>query len=162
MGCRMNRSASAIFSLKTLAWCWAGLLTSLAAGAVALQLTAPAPVSVQVAIQPAAPLPPTIVPPEPVPVVSPVPFQNHSLLAMLPPPIERPLHQAPRVSVSLPVPPVPPLPRVAHLEPRRVVRVYAAEPAYAQPEWSRIAPYATEYARLRPYAYAAPPAYYGW
>ena len=158
----MDRSASAVFSLQTLAWCWAGLLTSLGAGAVALQLTtpAPAPVSVQATVEPAAVLPPTIAPPEP--TVPPVPFQNHSLLAMLPPPIERPLHQTPRVSASLPVPPVPPPPRVAHLEQRRVVRVYAAEPAYAQPEWSRFAPYATEYARMRPYAYAAPPVYLGW
>jgi hypothetical protein len=151
----MNRSASEIFSLKALAWCWVGLLTSAGAGAMALQLTSPAPVVVvQAAIQPA----PVVAPPPP--IVASVPFENHSLLAMLPPPAERPLRQAPRVSVPLPVPPVPPAPRVAHLEQHRVVHVYAAERAYAPPaEW---APYANQYVGFMPYAFAAPPSYYGW
>ncbi len=40
-----------------------------------------------------------------------------------------------------------------------MVRVYAADPAYAPPEW---APYSNQYVRMRPYAYAEPPSYYGW
>ncbi len=160
MDCGMNRSASDIFSLKTLAWSWVGLLTSVGAGAMALQLITSAPALVQAAVQPAPVPPPVAVAP---PIAAPVSFQNHSLPAMLPPterPMERISHQAPLASVLLPVPPVPPAPRVAHVEQHRVVRVYAAERPYAPPaEW---APYATQYVRIRPYAFAAPPSYYGW
>ena len=156
-----------IFSLKTLAWCWAGLLATVGSGAVALQLTTPPPAFVAVAT----------IAPAPKPVVSPpstspaVPFQNRSLLALLPPPVEHPVERVRersaerpmRVAAALPVPPLPPGPRILHGEQRRIVTAYVAEPAYAAtPPWGRMAPYAAEYARLRPYAYAAPPTYYGW
>ena len=165
----MDKVANSIFSFKGLAWCWGGLLTSLGTGAVALQLTMPAPAPVAIPAIAAAPPPAVPAPPPPV-AVAPVPFQNHSLLAMLPPPMEHPaervaertVHPAIRLSAPLPVPPQPPAPRVARVEPRRIVRVYAAERAYQPLGWARMAPYETEYARVRPYAYAAPPPYFGW
>ncbi len=163
----MDRVVGSIFSFKTLAWCWGGLLTGLGTGAVALQLTMAAPplVLVQAAVEPAVVPPPAPVVPPPA-VVASVPFQNHSLLAMLPPPAVRPVERSVRpvlrASAPLPLPPQPPAPRMVHLEPRRVERVYAAEPAYPPPGWARMAPYEAEYARVRPYAYAAPPSYYGW
>ena len=159
--------ANTIFSLKTLGWCWAGLLATVGSGAVALQVTMPAPAPAPVAVAATAPVP--VVAPALAPI-APVPFQNRSLLAMLPPPtehmIERPrerlTERSVRVAAALPVPPMPPAPRIPRVEQRRIVTVYAAAPAYAPPPWGRMAPYAAEYAPVRPYAYAAPPTYYGW
>ncbi len=143
-----------IFSLKALGICWAGLLVALGSGAMALQLTAPVPV---------APPPPIavaqVIPPAPAPAAAPVPFENRSLLAMLPPPS----HPAPRPEAPLPLPPVPPVRHLARLEPpHRPVTVYAAEPAYAAPDWGRPVPYPGLYARAQLYSYPGPRTYYGW
>ncbi len=149
----------AIFSLKALALFWTGLLAAVGSGAVALQLTMPPPPLPPPVIAAAAP---AMVAPAapPSPTVAPVPFENHSLLAMLPPP--RPV---PHPSAPLPVPPVPPPPRhFARVETHRAMPVYAAEPvpAYDPVGWGRADPYAGLYARARPYAYPGPQTYYGW
>ena len=151
-------------SLKSLGWCWAGLAAVAGAGALALQVTAPE--AVRPAPASAAAPASNAQPPAPAPV-APVPFQNRSLFAMLPPPVEhagRPVIHPP-VEAALPVPPVPPAPqRTVRAEPRRVTPVYAAEPQPDYPAWGygRPMPYPGQFAAARRYEYAAPPAYYGW
>ena len=146
-----------IFSLKALAIGWAGLVGALGAGAVALQITTPPPAPPPVMAAAAAIEPPPLL--APVPSVTPLPFENRSLLAMLPPP-----RVATHPPAPLPVPPVPPPRRLARVEARRPVPVYAAEPepAYDPVGWGRGGPYPNLYARARPYAYPGAQAYYGW
>ena len=146
-----------VFSLKGLALCWTGLLVALGAGGVALQLTtpppAPAPVMLEAATAVVEPAP------APAPSVAPLPFENRSLLAMLPPP--RPAIHLP---APLPVPPLPPIRHVARVQTHRPPAVYAAErvPAEEPAGWSRGVEYPALYARARPYAYPGPQTYYGW
>ncbi|WP_158742514.1 hypothetical protein [Acidisphaera sp. L21] len=166
-----------IFSFRNLAIGWAGLLTVLGSGAVALQATQPSPAPVALALAAPIPMPPPVAAiGTPPPVVLPqVPFVNSSLLAMLPPvehaaPLPRiPVHPA----AALPLPPTPPLPagpprRYARAEPpRRSARVYASAPAYRAPGyeatgWAEGMPYPRLYAHGRPYTYARPPEYYAW
>ena len=155
-----------VFSLKTLAGCWAGLLAVLGSGAVALQLTTPPQPPVIVAhaaaaepthVEPAAPIVQAVTPAA-LPAVLPLPFENRSLVALLPPAV----HPVPPVSARLPVPPIPPVRRVAHVEPHRSRPVYAAQPAYDPYGWARAMPYPGMYVGARPYAYEGPRTYYGW
>lgn len=149
-----------VFSFQALAACWAGLLVALGAGAVALQLTSP-PAPPPVVVAAAAP-PAETVSPVPPPVAAPLPFENRSLPAMLP--VTRPALRPPMPAAPLPIPPVPPARHVVQAEPRRPAAVYAAQPvpAYDPPGWAQAAPYASLYARARPYAYPGPQTYYGW
>lgn len=151
-----------IFSLKALAACWAGLLVALGVGAAALQLATPLPPPpvVEATALPAAPAIPEPAAAPMGPATPPLPFQNRSLLAMLPPASRPALRPAP----ALPVPPVPPTRHLARAEPRRAVPLYAADsaPAYDAAGWARGMPYPGLYARWRQYPYAAPQTYYGW
>ena len=147
------------FSIRTLAFAWTGLAGAAAIGVAGLQASYHAPAPPVAAV--AAPLVP-----EPVaataPPAPPVPFENRSLLAMLPPPDIRPHPvSAPHPAAPLPVPPVPPS-RMARAEPHHAgpVRVYAASPAYpaepAYPDWGwrgRM-PYPGQFAMQRSYPYA--------
>jgi hypothetical protein len=163
-----------IFSFKTLVIGWAGLLTTLGAGAVALQVTQPTAPVLRLASVATIPMPPPIAAPGTPPpvVVPPVPFVNSSLLAMLPP-VERapqPVWPVPHQVASLPVPPVPPAPprRYARAEaPRRSPRMYASVPEYEARDYE-IAGYGQPmsyprlYAHGRPYTYVRQPQYYAW
>ena len=154
------------FSFRTLGLAWLGAAGSAAAAAVVLQASysAPAPLPVpaaapavvaQTVTQP-VPVQPTALP---APAIASVPFQNRSLLAMLPPPDHRL-----RVAEALPVPPVPPATRVARVEPHRDARVYAsapAQPVYPDYGWGQRLPYPGQYATGRSY-YPVQPGYYGW
>lgn len=150
------------FSFRTLAFAWTGLAGAAAIGVGALQASYVAPPSPVVAATPATPPQADVAP-----SVAPVPFENRSLLAMLPPPGIRP-HPAAAAAELLPVPPVPPM-RVARVDaPRRVPRSapepgYGAEPtAYPDWGWRRPLPYPGRYASGRSYYYAGPPGYDGW
>jgi hypothetical protein len=162
-----------LFSFRTLALAWTGLAGVAAVSAAALQASyvppIPAPPAAAVAAAVAAPV--ATIATLPVARPAALPFENRSLLAMLPPPEIRPRPQPhlaePRLAEALPVPPVPPL-RTVRLEPRRApVRTYVAEPAYAAapayPAWAwrgRL-PYPGQYAMGRAY-YGGQPGYYGW
>lgn len=171
-----------VFSFRMLAFTWTGLAGAAAIGAGALQASyvPPAPVleppqAALAAAVIAAPVAP------PVPLPASVPFENRSLLAMLPPPDVRP-HPAPhaaampelQAALKLPIPPIPPAPpaqplRLAHAEPRRMAPAHmepaydAAAPAYPSWDWGRRLPYPGQFASGRAYYYGGqPPSYYGW
>lgn len=163
-----------MFSFKTLAFAWTGLAGAAAVGAGALQASyaPPTPSAAPPAASVPASLPPTTSLPSPAPpIAAPVPFENRSLLTMLPPPELRP-HPAPRVAAAplpLPLPPVPPT-QTVRIEPRRAAPshpavsepLYAAEPSYPGWERGRFAPYPGQYASSRAYFYGGPPTPYGW
>jgi hypothetical protein len=167
-----------LLSFKTLAWFWSGMALLAASGALALQATSQDAVPiVMLSPSPAAAAEPAFISvplPETTPL--PVPFQNRSLLAMLPPPGEqlaRPATHAPVIhpaaAVPLPIPPVPPVQRFARAEPRRPAppsaQTYAAAPPrpdYPAWAWNRPIPYPSQYASVRQYQYGPPPGYYGW
>lgn len=157
------------FSFRTLAVAWAGLAGVAAVGASVLQASyvpPPEPIAAPPAVVAAVPAP------VPTPqVAAPVPFENRSLLAMLPPPEARP-HPAAHPAeppLHLPVPPIPPM-RVARAEPPRRAapfRAVAPEPVYAADPaepwgWGGRLPYPGQYAMGRGYYDRARPAYYGW
>ena len=160
-----------LFSFKTLALAWTGLAGAAAVGAGALQASyvppPPAPAVVTPAVAPPV-APPVAARPAPsetvaVPTPPAMPFENRSLLAVLPPP-----HPAAAPPAPLPVPPIPPV-RVAHAEPRHVpaARQYGLEPAYAAepsyPTWvDRRLPYPGQYAAGRMPYYGGQPYGYGW
>ena len=159
-----------LFSFRTLAFAWTGLAGAAAVSAAALQASYVPPAPPVIVAAPAPAVAPTIVLPKP----SPLPFENRSLLAMLPPPAEPrlrpPPHMEARAAEPLPVPPVPPL-RTARAEPRRYApaRTYVSEPTYASDEpsypgwgWRGRLPYPGQYAMGRGYYYGAQPGYYGW
>ena len=157
------------FSYKVLAFAWTGLAGAAAIGAGALQASYVAPAPPVAAATPATPPQADTAPALP-PPMPPVPFENRSLLAMLPPPGIRPHPAArPAAAESLPVPPVPPM-RVARVDaPRRAIPHSAPEPNYgAEPPdyagwgWGRPLPYPGRYASGRSYYYAGPPGYNGW
>jgi hypothetical protein len=163
-------------SLKTLAWSWGVLLTTCAAGAVALQVVdvvpppeAPPVVQAprQVAVLPPAPLfvssaaAPTAAAPA---VAAPKP---EPALAAAEPPKPHPPRQ---VAAALPVPPIPPRvreTREVRTWRRTVTRAYAYQPQWrqpAEPPYWRGSPYPGQY-----YAYREPwpreqqpPSYYPW
>ena len=152
-----------VFSFRTLAWAWTSLGSAALSGAAALQLAGavpPPPAPLAAAAMPAPAAAAAVVPIAP---PTPLPFQNHSLLAMLPPVEQRTAgHPQP---AALPVPPIPPQERhAARIEPRRPLPAYAAQPRPAYPgwAWAQPAPYPGRYAYVRAYSYAAPPGYYGW
>ena len=152
-----------LFSFRTLAFAWTGLAGAAAVSAAVLQASyvPPAP-------PPAEPAIAAVVLPKP----SSVPFENRSLLAMLPPAESHsrpPSHLDARAAEPLPVPPVPPM-RTARTEPRRYApaRTYVAEPTYASDEpsypgwgWRGRLPYPGQYAMGRGYYYGPQPGY-GW
>lgn len=152
-----------IFSFKALAVFWTGLLVALGSGAVALQLTTPppAPPPPPVTVAAASPVIEPVAPSPPVPAAAPaLPFENRSLLAMLPP---RPALRPP--APPLPLPPVPPPARhLARAEPHRPAMVYASEPsrAYDPVGWGGPVPYPAPYGHMQPYGFPGPQAYYGW
>ncbi len=156
-------------SLKALAFGWGGLVAAAGSGALALQLTDAPPVPAIAAPAAATPMaaPAVVVTPLPATTVLPVPFQNHSLLTMLPPPVEHPAerameHQArpvPHVApatLPLPLPPVP-VQRTARVEPAPQRLARAEPPRRAEPVNALQAP------RPAPVYVAEPqPAYPGW
>ena len=146
-----------IFSLKTLAACWGGLLVAAGSGAVALQLTMPPPVAAVPEVE--APVAVAAAPVVPNPVPS-MPFENRSLVAMLPPA----MHPALRATQPLPVPPVPPTRHVVRAEPHRLARMYAADPStsYEPADWAPRTRYRDPYPAMQLHAYIEPPSYYGW
>ena len=160
-----------LFSFRTLAFAWSGLAGAAAVSAAVLQVSyVPPPAPPLQAMAPTTAPVPAIVLPKP----SPVPFENRSLLAMLPsaePHLRPPVHAPePRVAAALPVPPVPPV-RIARAEPRRYApaRSYEPEPAYVADEpsypnwaWRGRLPYPGQYAVGRGYYYGPQPGYYGW
>ncbi len=166
-----------IFSFRTLAFSWAALAAAAATGAVALQVRFAPPAPAAPAV-PAPDRPPADTPPaatlavapavlQTPPATGPMPFNNRSLIALLPP--DHP-HPATRQE-ALPVPPVPPVRHFARAEPRRSAPVYAAAshpyqgfvyqtPAYQGPVypswgWGGGPSYPGQYAA------AARPAWYG-
>ena len=159
-----------VFSFKTLALTWAGLSGAAAIGAGVLQASYVPPPPQPVVTAAAEPSPAQVAPP--VPAATPLPFENRSLLAMLPPPGIRPHaanHPAAAAAEPLPIPPVPPV-RVARVDPlRRVVARSALEPTYVAEApsypgwgWGRRLPYPGQYASGRAYYYGGQPADYGW
>ena len=155
-----------LFSFKTLAFAWTGLAGLAAVGAGVLQASYVLPAPPTPIAQVAATLPPPPVPVA-VPATPGLPFQNRSLLVVLPPPVAAP-RTPPRLAAvdPLPVPPVPPM-HVAHAEPRRVPAARTEpEPAYASAypgwDWRRPLPYPGMYASGRAYYYGGQTAYYGW
>lgn len=154
-----------ILSIKGLAYGWAAVAATAAAGAGVLQLSYVPPVPAAVAApKPVPPVPATVAEVSPPAPKAAVPFENRALVAALPPP-----HAVPsRPAAPLPVPPVPP-----PWHPARVVtrapqhRGSGPElPAYAEPSPYGIPAYAYGYAS--PYDDYAPaprglgPRYYGW
>ncbi len=160
-----------VFSFKTLALGWAGLCGAAAIGAGVLQASYVPPLPQPVVVAPAELPQAQAASPAPTPAAAAVPFENRSLLAMLPPPGIRPhpaTHPAAVVAEPLPVPPVPPV-RVARVDPpRRVARsmpepTYVAEaPSYPGWGWGRRLPYPGQYASGRAYYYGGQPGDYGW
>jgi len=161
-------------SLKTLAWSWGVLLTTCAAGAVALQV---------VDVVPSPEAPPVLQAPGQVAFLPPPPLYPAAaaaapvVAAAKPEPepavVEPPRQHPPRQAAELPLPPVPP--RVRETREvrnwrywrRPVVRAYASEPQWRQPAgqpYWRGSPYPGQY-----YAYSEPgprvqqpPSYYPW
>ena len=162
-----------LFSLKTLALTWAGVagVAVVSVGALQASYVAP-PNPVAQTADPAQPVAAAQSVSLPAAAHPAVPFENRSLLAMLPPPDVRP-HPAPHAAApaeALPVPPIPPV-RVVHADPPRHLApritppepVYAAEqPSYSGWDWGRRLPYPGQYASDRAYYYGGQPAYYGW
>ena len=160
-----------LFSFRTLAVAWTGVAGAAAVSAAALQASyvPPAPPVVVAAAIPPVPVLPAPRAPAALAQAA-LPFENRSLLAMLPPPE---IHPRPQLRIAesraarLPLPPVPPL-RTVRLEPHRAPArgyapepVYAAEPAYPAWAWRNRLPYPGQYAMGRAY-YGGQSGYYGW